>query len=71
MFGFLNRLRGPETRSPKIDLGSLYQSCVRVRPRLVLVRAIARDLGVQLVRAGQRRGTLDREPDALGARRRC
>ena len=26
MFGFLNRLRGPETRSAEIDLGALYQS---------------------------------------------
>ena len=26
MFGFLNRLRGPETRSSEIDVGSLYQS---------------------------------------------
>ena len=26
MFGFLNRLRGPETRSAEIDLGSLYAS---------------------------------------------
>ena len=26
MFGFLNRLRGPETRSAEIDVGSLYQS---------------------------------------------
>ena len=26
MFGFFNRLRGPETRSAEIDLGALYQS---------------------------------------------
>ena len=26
MFGFLNRRRGPETRSAEIDIGSLYQS---------------------------------------------
>ena len=26
MFGFLNRLRGPETRSAQLDLGSLYAS---------------------------------------------
>ena len=26
MFGFFNRLRGPETRSAEIDVGSLYAS---------------------------------------------